>query len=81
MLKVLDGLRVSFTVKATIRGGRALLETFDGAGDLVHAVVKTATFGQREACVGCKAVENWLNEKLPNPLKRKEAHDADPESS
>lgn len=53
-------------VRVTIGNGKRVLEHYEGAGDVVGAVIKTVT--RREPCRGCIKVENILNTALPNPF-------------
>ena len=56
-------------VRAIVRGGRRVLQRFDGAGDVVETLVRVGTLGLARPCAGCVERKDWANRVLPNPFK------------
>ncbi|MEE9609551.1 MAG: hypothetical protein V3U03_17575 [Myxococcota bacterium] len=61
--------------KATIGGARRVLQELDGAGDVIHEIIQTATGGKLGDCPGCDERRARLNRALPNPFKARPAED------
>lgn len=54
--------------RATIGKGKRILRELDGAGDVVHEVVKIGTFGLVGPCDGCEDRRADWNRRFPNPF-------------
>lgn len=66
-------------VRAVIAGTRRRLERIDGAGDVAEIIIRTGSLGLARPCESCEQRKQALNRLLPNPLRRKEGTDANPE--
>ena len=63
--------------RATIGKGKRILQEIDGAGDVIHEVVKLGTFGLLGPCAGCDERREWANEAFPNPFRSSEPKRSD----